>query len=496
MFPPLSGEADQILEAIANWTQSVTAQHGQQAGGIHPDPDELGRIVEELLQKEQSFAEQNAKRFKLVLQAMQQPHFGHVVHVLDLLMEPLDHAMNQLFKRTSILKQLRFREVKQGESLEGLKKQSQELFLHWTSGAFGKKVMHGFLCNLRSYELASFLQTSGDSATLTRVFFQLALFGISDIWRRFCLAVQGFPWAFFSLLDCSQQDFFVKWAEFSSCLATCPSCVDAGFGAPLLRMVDVALLDDEGRGCWYKEVLGLLGNLAIFSPMASDAVENLHGQNQFNLHSWRGAPKGSPAAAEISTLSAACIEHSYLKSLVLAETMPSKMNMAQMSRRLGLSVKQGRQQQQFDSVQKRLKVGAERRIRKLSPWNVFLRERLREESAATETGKLSKEQYAAATTRIGQEWEQTDKAEYRMQAAYEQACREELATRPLAAATKASAMEDPADIASAASSAALNGVAPDSQRAEVLQHVAGGIVASHGPCFLVYVYVLLFCLGY
>lgn len=113
------GESDKVLEAIQIWAKS-----GRPADG---STDELGQIVEELLQQETSYAEQNAKRFKLVSQALQQNDFEVKVNIIDYLMIPIDKAINKLMKRSEILKAIKFEDFS-GFSEAELKVQSVDFF--------------------------------------------------------------------------------------------------------------------------------------------------------------------------------------------------------------------------------------------------------------------------------------------------------------------------------------------------------------------------------
>ena len=81
------GDADKVLEAIAAWSEAVR-------GGGDADPVALGALVQELLQKEESFAEQNAKRLRLVAEAFLRDDFETIVNIVDCLMQPLDALMN------------------------------------------------------------------------------------------------------------------------------------------------------------------------------------------------------------------------------------------------------------------------------------------------------------------------------------------------------------------------------------------------------------------
>ena len=124
------------------------------------------------MQRETSYAEENSKRLTAATQAMLQSSFQTTVQIVDLLMEPLDAAMNQLLKRTTCLKKLRFEDTlaEELESIPKLKEGCRALFLSWASGQFGEKIMQDYLRNLASYELADFCRSCHDPA-MPRTFF-------------------------------------------------------------------------------------------------------------------------------------------------------------------------------------------------------------------------------------------------------------------------------------------------------------------------------------
>ena len=164
------------------------------------------------------------------------------------------------------------------------------------------------------------------------------------------------------------------WDESFKILRKCPRCVDGAFSSLLLsaNLENLQSLDPSERATFVDEVQSKLLAIAMFCPLASDTVENLHGQNQFNLHSWRGKAKATPAAAETSVLKALASEHAYGKSLVHDLVMPSKTRVAQMMRRIGT----GHKRAGWRSLnhKQRLRKATAAKSRKLSAWNVFFPE--------------------------------------------------------------------------------------------------------------------------
>ncbi|CAE7641881.1 unnamed protein product [Symbiodinium necroappetens] len=426
MVHPVSsavGDADRIVEAVNAWAEAF------QSGSASADAAELGRTVEDLLEQDTSYAEQNAKRLRLVCDTLGTGDFENKVKIVDFLLGPLDAIINKMLRRTTVLKQLRFNETRNGETLQELKDYSRLVFLSWTSGTLGRETIRSFLSNLQSLDLATFCHDS-DDVSMSWTCFELTLFAMSDVWRRCCHAVSSFPWILFDLSSCSESDFCTKWTAFRATMQRCPECVDAGFSAPLLRALDVAALDGRDRQERVKDVQQLLLDIATFTPLATDTVENLHGQNQSRLFVWRGRARGSPAAAEISVLSALASEHLHLKTLIMPATMPSSFRIAQMQRNIG------RKRKAADTVlphaKTRLAAATCVEPRRLSGWNVFLREGMQQFSST----ELSQEEYSAQSSALGRKWRLLDqevREKYTIKANYEQTCRDELQTRALAA---------------------------------------------------------------
>ncbi len=82
------GDSDKVLQAIETWARN--------ADSGNPDANALAKTVEDLLQQDTSYAEQNAKRFRQVNEAFQKQDFEVIVNVVDFLMMPLDTAINRL----------------------------------------------------------------------------------------------------------------------------------------------------------------------------------------------------------------------------------------------------------------------------------------------------------------------------------------------------------------------------------------------------------------
>lgn len=110
---------------------------------------------------------------------------------------------------------------------------------------------------------------------------------------------QGFPCKLFVLLDMASNDEFLeKYREFQDLATKCPDCIDMEFSMPVLSFIPKSL---SGEEVWSKvgSLRSFLTDLAIFTPLSSDAVECVHGLYQAKLHRFRGRKPSDSKAQEL-----------------------------------------------------------------------------------------------------------------------------------------------------------------------------------------------------
>lgn len=217
--------------------------------------------------------------------------------------------------------------------------------------------------------------------------------------------------------------------------------------------------------CYAHHVLPKLGRLqrqlsdiATFCPLATNTVENSHGHHQNALYKFRGKSKAPAAAAECSVLSSLIHDHSYLKSLVLEETMPRRWGVATMQKRIGR--KKGKQPKCNPKV--RVLQASTKPKRRISAWNVFLQEKMSKSS-------LSAAEYKQRMKSLGRVWAtmtEQEKETYHVDAQYAQACRDELETRSLTPASAKRDSEQPPELQREV-------LPPEDQSTRALESIAG-----------------------
>ena len=166
------------MQAVDAWSKAA-----QQSGEENPDTATLAKAVEDLLDKESSFAEQNAKRMNLVRQAFKRPGFRAIIDTVDFLITPIDSVVNQLLKRTSILRKLRLKHsdtdsshTTQGNPAE-YAEYAEDKFRKWLQGELGEAIVLDFIRQMKSTELGALcLSHDGAGAFLSETCFQLVSF--------------------------------------------------------------------------------------------------------------------------------------------------------------------------------------------------------------------------------------------------------------------------------------------------------------------------------
>ena len=412
------------MQAVEGWAQAAQESGFTQNQDDGPDVSALSKAVQELLDQETSFAEQNAKRMNLVRLALRKPAFAASVAIVDILISPLDVPMNKCLKRSSMLKALQFQRSISSLDRAEMERHCQNMFLDWCSGHLGALVIKDFLSRLQSAELTDLCRSLDDDGTaLSQTTFQLILFGMSDSWRRLCLSVSSFPHKLFSLVKSDPGNFINSWNDFRRTAQRCQGCVDAAFSGPLLKSVDFTGLGHEAQKSQVTDLQRLLQDVATFCPLATDSVENLHGQHQSMVFAFRGGSKRKNRAAESSVLHSLKTEHAHIKAVIEEGTLPTRCTISSMTR--NLTRKRGTVV--GATAEARIRLAAKRKPKRLCGWNVFQRERL-------QRTPLAKAHYKDSVQQLGKEWQRLpaeSKSEYALKAEYEQSCREELQTRPL-----------------------------------------------------------------
>ena len=387
-------------------------------------------ILDTLLDRGTTFAEQNAKRLRQVRQAFTNADFPTTVDAVDILIRPLELPINKCFRRSAVLRALKFKEfgTQPGTTQQDLESYSKETFLTWANGDLGRSVVKEFMASLHSQELADICNNPGSlvtAAALPKTCFQLIVFGMTDIWRRLVFAVDAFPWKMFSLVDCSVPDFISKCHGFLDRLRSCPHCLDAAFSIPLLEQAaDLSGLSDEDAADRVHDLQRLLLDLVTYCPLATDLVENVHGQQQTMFSKFRGRTPAPTTASMASLLHSLKVEHSVLNAVVCEATLPSRNTCAQTMKSVG----RRKSTYEVRNPVQRVRRAATRKLRRINGWNLFLREQLQKRV-------VPQVEYKAVVNQCGRQWRsmsQDCKDSYTLRAKYEQGCREELSRRPLA----------------------------------------------------------------
>ena len=126
---------------------------------------------------------------------------------------------------------------------------------------------------------------------------------MGDVWRRFILDRDVFPFRLWRELHCtsSTEQFLEEYGKLQEQKAKCPQCFDVEFSHPFLDFIPGPC--DPRDPDTIEQVEGLrhlLTDLAAFSPLSSDLCECLHGFHQKKCHRASGAKPDDSSAQQIT----------------------------------------------------------------------------------------------------------------------------------------------------------------------------------------------------
>ena len=286
--------------------------------------EEFENLLAEALDTDRSYAVQNGVR-RLVAQEISKPIFCQAALLVDCLIQPLEHGINFLLGHTKMLADLKY--VGRGhKDSKDLQDKCCAGFLHLVTGELANKLLKSYMAlldtGLRELVDMGFCP-SGDQ--LNVVFSSIAVL-CTDLHRRLKLDFCMTPFRLFPMISMDAQQFMQAWNGLEMQRRSCEACLDEEFTLPLLRQfAGLASRPVAEQESARKEIQALLTDIATWSPLTSDMVELKNGQVQFAV-SKRGAQsvKGPIAAAEVSLIQAAVLQHEWIKGVAAEETLPKK----------------------------------------------------------------------------------------------------------------------------------------------------------------------------
>ena len=153
---------------------------------------------------------------------------------------------------------------------------------------------------------------------------------MADVWKRFSMQSIAFPFAIFSLLETSVEEFQMKWVQLASTKSFCEQCLDVEFTSALLRLFDTPPTDDLAQ--WtqlHEKVSSLLEEVAACCPLNTESVENKHAVSQTLFSKARGQLKKITTAVEDSFLDVISRSYAKLCQQVKAEEQPVRLQESQ-----------------------------------------------------------------------------------------------------------------------------------------------------------------------
>eukprot|EP00438_Fugacium_kawagutii_P030579 Skav232834 [mRNA] locus=scaffold2600:228035:233309:- [translate_table: standard] len=406
--------------------------------------------------EEENFQAKNAKRKRLVHQEVVKPEFIQSVKIVDAVINPMDGMINKLFRHCEDLSKLTLLGT-HDEQFQKTATSTKELFMSVVRGDYGRMIIQQY-SDMLSHGLNRLLDLNIQPSSVDhwQTLFTVIIHLVTDVWRRFVHSHDALPFELFSMLGADLENFIEQWDTFHKSKRYCAKCFDFAFSKNLLDAYPSHLAAEPltTQQSVFDDVTRLLGDIAQYSPLSSASVEVKNGQIQCIAS---GSTRGikAPLGARETALLSQCIRGFELqKHWVEQVTLPSKkkrsgilkrcgkLGVNQFSKALGKESKSKQVSRPISFLsQSRITTAANRKLRRISAWNVFQRERLQ-----SMEGILSPQQFKDAVAKLSKEWAslpEDEKEAYTSQAQYEESKRREVMSTPLASSTcKASPVEE------------------------------------------------------
>lgn len=205
---------------------------------------------------------------------------------------------------------------------------SFDIFISVVAGDMGQLAVMDYVTGMKNFDFSRF------SSSNLKTTLQLAMFGIGDVWRRYCLVFMSFPFTMFALIGKSVASFFEAVEQLLDKLRTCKQCADLEFSTVILEflsgLVEKPNTDDaqqlsehEQKQALYHQVVDdLLTDLATHAPLSADIVECKNGEVQASFNRVKGRSRTVKCAGELSYLKAVRKCHRNLKEMLQPHFLP------------------------------------------------------------------------------------------------------------------------------------------------------------------------------
>ena len=310
-----------------------------ETGFVDPDVD-FQRALQDQLDVDQAFASQNKVRRQLVVQEINKPQFSQGAIVIDVMIQPIEWAVNWMLSHTACLYELR--SLGRGHEKEReLRQKTSQRFFHVMSGALGDALVSKYLLFLEEGGLKEAIQMGLEPhpEMLNRIF-QLTTMCLSDLERRFKHSFLSPPFSLFKLLTLDHAEFVHEWGGLQDRYHQCKNCIDPDFAGVILQHFSgdirhMPVLEQQKiRG----EIVELLQDLAEWCPLTSDAVELKNGITQWII-SRRGSQhaKAPRASSENTLIQSLVRQHSWSLGAASQAALPPKKVSAGILKMSGVS---------------------------------------------------------------------------------------------------------------------------------------------------------------
>lgn len=299
---------------------------------------EMQTLLSDLLDGDANFAMRNSARRLLVSKEMQKHGFDQSAVLMDIILQPMEHAVNFFLKRTALLSKINLLGEDHPEYAKWLEN-SQASFQRVLSGKLGMELMSDYKSLLNASLLQAMEMGLDPTPDKLTFLFRSVVVCVSDIWRRMVYEFECLPYSCFQWLSLDLNNFVCKWDSLQEKSQKCYTCLDCEFTAEIVAQFPFKLHSKprHEQERVFLEVKNILSAIAAVCPLSSDSVEIKNGNVQWCV-SRRGNQfiKGQVAAIESTLLQSAIKRHSWLQDWAAAETLPSRRVQAGILRQTGV----------------------------------------------------------------------------------------------------------------------------------------------------------------
>lgn len=164
------------------------------------------KLLGELLNEDANYAARNGVRQQMVLREMSDRQFHQSSIIIDMLVQKMEHCSNFFLKRTKMLYDLQYLSSAHPNHV-ALRKDLKESCLRAISGKLGWELVQDLLAILQGGVKHSMSMGLDGSQTQLNLIFQMVVYAMTDVHRRFILDFDAPPFSLLRLASADEPTF-------------------------------------------------------------------------------------------------------------------------------------------------------------------------------------------------------------------------------------------------------------------------------------------------